>query len=119
MGNVQIELDFSEFKCTAELFDTEIAKKFVEHLPYEVALTQWGGELYGSIGIDLGEEEPVEEIPEGGLAYTKKGNYLCVFYGQRPAWAVEYIGNISNNGWTKLLGTTSISSVTVRRVDDK
>jgi len=117
MDKLMIELDFGKFKCRAELFNTEIAKRFAEHLPYKVDLIQWGGELYGSIGVDLGEEAPIEEIPEGGVAYTKKGNYICVFYGQAPAWAVEYIGDIINNGWTKLLEYDSIDSVVIKRCE--
>jgi len=37
------------------------------------------------------------------LAYTNKGNYLCVFYGQTPAWPVEFIGQIIDDQWKQLL----------------
>ena len=55
--------------------------------------------MYGSIGKDFGTEDPVSTIPSGGLAYTNRGNYLCIFYGQTPAWPVEYIGNIIDDGF--------------------
>ncbi len=92
--NNKIILNFGEFSITAKLFDTKIARQFYAHLPYEISLTTWGDEAYGSIGIDLGEEDPVPDIPPGGLAYTRQGNYFCIFYGQKPAWAVEFIGEI-------------------------
>ncbi len=97
-----ILLNFGEFSLTAKLFDTQVARQFIAHLPCEIPLTTWGDEAYGPIGIDLGEENPVPDIPPGGLAYTNQGNYFCIFYGQRPAWAVEYIGKIEGNEWQRL-----------------
>jgi len=98
-----IELDFGDFILEAELFDTLIARKFAAHLPYTVQLEQWGRELYGSIGRNLGEEQPVEDIPPGGIAYTSNGKYFCIFFGQKPAWAVEHIGRIIDEQWEKLV----------------
>lgn len=69
---------------------------------YSIELTTWGDEAYGPIGVDLGEHNPIPEIPGGGIAYTNNGNYLCFFYGQRPAWEVEYIGNMDTN-WNALI----------------
>ncbi|MGB5159251.1 cyclophilin-like fold protein [Desulfobacterium sp. N47] len=114
MSKKQIELDFKTFILEAELYDTAIAKKFAQNLPYTVNLMQWGKELYGSIGINLGEENPVPEIPPGGIAYTSNGNYLCIFFGQTPAWSVEHIGNIIGDQWVRLNQSKSISSVIVR-----
>ncbi len=109
-----IELDFGSFVLEAKLFDTRTAKKFAEHLPYQVRLTHWGNELYGTIGKDLGEENPVEDIPQGGIAYTSQGNYVCVFFGQRPAWPVEYIGQIIDDQWVKLVQSPAQTAVGIR-----
>ncbi|MBU3946985.1 MAG: hypothetical protein KJ882_05790 [Proteobacteria bacterium] len=114
MSDKLIELDFKSFILEAELFDTKIARKFAQNLPYTVSLMQWGNELYGSIGIDLGEENPVPKIPSGGIAYTNNGNYLCIFFGQSPAWAVEHLGNIIGNQWIRLAENQSNTSVTVK-----
>jgi len=110
----QIELDFGSFVLDAELFDTKIANKFAERLPYTINLIQWGKELYGTIGINLGEENPAADIPSGGLAYTNNGNYLYIFFGQTPAWEVEYIGHIIGDKWEILLKNTSNTSVTIK-----
>ena len=104
-----IKLDFGILVLEAELFNNNIAKKFADNLPYAINLTQWGNELYGSIDVDLGVEDPIPAIPPGGIAYTNNGNYLCVFYGQTPAWPVEYIGQIKNDEWKKLLEVDSLS----------
>jgi hypothetical protein len=109
-----ITLDFGELKLETELFDSVIANKFVEHLPYTIDLTQWGQELYGSIGIDLGEDKPISDIPPGGLAYTRQGNYFCIFFGQAPAWPVEYIGQIRGDTWKQLFQANNLTKVSVR-----
>ena len=100
---INIVLDFGEFVLDAALFDTDVARRFAGSLPLRVDLTQWGNELYGPAGIDLGEENPVEEIPEGGIAYTSRGGLVCVFFGQRPAWPVDYIVRIKKGQWRRLL----------------
>ena len=114
MAHDQIELDFGGFVLDAELFDTVPAKSFAERLPYNVHLMQWGSELYGSIGRDLGEENPVEKIPPGGIAYTSKGNYVCIFFGRTPAWAVEHIGYILGDQWKMLVENPLQDSVIIR-----
>jgi uncharacterized protein len=108
-----IILDFGAFSLEAELFETSVAQKFKQHLPYHVRLMQWGNELYGSIGKDLGEEDPVPDIPPGGIAYTRQGNYVCIFFGQTPAWDVEYIGQIAGNQWSRLPADPLQESVSI------
>jgi hypothetical protein len=114
MENTSIELDFGSLVLSARLFDTDIAKKFLRHLPVTVNLMQWGEEFYGGIGVDLGGENPVPVIPPGGIAYTNSGNYVCIFFGQRPAWAVEHIGQIADNQWPRLRKIPDCRSVTIR-----
>lgn len=100
---MDIILDFCDFQLEAELFENKIAERFGSFLPYIIELTQWGNELYGSIGKKLGEENLVSIIQEGGLAYTERGTYFCIFFGQNPAWPVEYIGQIKGQQWKALL----------------
>lgn len=113
---MKINLKFNDFSLLAELFTTETARKFAMGLPYKMKLTQWGRELYGSIGTDLGEENPVPGIPPGGIAYTNHGNYICIFFGQDPAWPVEYIGQIEGDGWRRLLRAEGLDSVFIERL---
>lgn len=114
MQKKEVILDFGSVILEAELFDSKISEKFIKHLPYTINLTQWGDEVYGSIDINLGEENPIPKIPPGGIAYTNTGNYLCVFFGQTPAWPVEYIGQIQGDGWEKLAEVHSFDSLTIR-----
>jgi len=111
-------LDFGELYLTADLFNTRIAAELYESLPCEISLVSWGRELYGPIDLDLGEEQPVSIIPPGGLDYTRKGNFFCIFYGQDPAWDVEHIGRISDE-WQALLTMKHLSRVVLDRVIEK
>lgn len=115
--NARIRLDFGAFTLTAALFDTSVAKRFYGALPLTVELTYWGGEAYGTIGRDLGAEAPVPVIPSGGLAYTNRGDYLCIFFGQTPAWPVEHVGKIEGTDYRALLagqpGTVTITKETL------
>lgn len=110
----QVTLDFGEFILDAELFDSTIAEKFAKNMPYTISLEKWGNEVYGPIGLNLGEDNPIPEIPPGGIAYTNNGNFLCVFFGQKPAWDVEHIGQIVGESWKKLRDNNSINSVIIK-----
>jgi hypothetical protein len=114
MKTKAIELDFGPVVIDAMLFNSHIAEKFLKILPVTVPLMQWGKEFYGSIGVDLGEEHPVGEISPGGIAYTNSGNYVCIFFGQKPAWAVEHIGQIVDDQWQCLSEIPDCRSVTIR-----
>lgn len=111
---MDIELDFGRFVCKATLFDTDIAKRFAENLPYKVTLMKWGDELYGPIGKNLGTENPAPNIPPGGIAYTHEGNYVCVFFGQTPAWPVEYIGQLTDDDLKIIAANPAQESVEIR-----
>jgi hypothetical protein len=111
-GEHRVFLDFGTFSLTAALFDTPIAAAFFDRLPVNVDLVAWGEELYGPMDADLGSRRPQAMIPEGGLAYTNRGNYFCIFFGQRPAWPVEFIGAVEGEGWRRLR-LESVNSVRV------
>ena len=93
----------NELLLTGRLFDSPAGRELYQSLPQEIHLKKWGNELYGAIRSELPPGHLQTEIPEGGIAYTNQGNYLCIFYGQRPAWPVNYIGQILGDSWKELL----------------
>ena len=113
----KIVLQFPDFNLEAELFDQVIAEKLFENIPAEIHLTRWGNELYGPIKQDFGTNSPVPVIPEGGIAYTNQGNYVCIFFGQNPAWPVEYIGRITGD-WKILLKESDLKLVKIIPVSE-
>lgn len=114
-NEMDIELHFNDIIMQGRLFDTEIGRRLYAALPVKINLQTWGDESYGSIGVDLGAENPIPEIPAGGIAYTNQGDYLCLFYGQRPAWPVEHVGEILEEQWQQLrtFNPSSVEVITV------
>ena len=112
--SLSIQLDFGAFTADAILFDTPVGRSVWNALPVTVSLTGWGAELYGPIPGDHGESRPVPKIPSGGIAYSRTGSYLCLFFGQDPAWPVDHIGQIDGDQWKALLGAAP-NSVTVSK----
>ena len=115
MVKTSIILDFGSFELQADLFDHPIAHALLPLLPVSIPLTRWGGELYGPLPEDLGRHDPVPEIPPGGIAYSQTGSYLCVFFGQTPAWAVDYIGCIPGKHWQQLLTCDHVKHLTIKQ----
>ncbi len=112
----QIVLDFGTFDLRAKLFDLPICEALVKILPATIDLTSWGGELYGTLPLSCDEPgKLVSAIPPGGIAYSYQGSYLCIFFGQTPAWPVEHIGNIAGNKWESLKNTR-VDKVTIKVV---
>jgi hypothetical protein len=72
----------------AELFDdfSPITfKKIVEALPIEGVGYRWGDEIYFSTGIDVEEENAVEVVEKGTIAFWPPGKAICIFWGPTPA----------------------------------
>ena len=79
----------------ARIFDTPTGQAFKASLPYQVpSLNAYGDEVYGGWKVTLPSTKPQPMIPPGGLAYSAQGNYLCVFFGQAPAWPVVSLAEV-------------------------
>ena len=79
----------------ARVFDTPTSRAFIDGCPHQIpSLHAYGDEVYGSLRHALPQHKAQPIIPPGGIAYSAQGQYLCIFFGQRPAWAVDYIAQI-------------------------
>lgn len=54
-------------------------------LPLKVNLSRWGEELYGSIPVEIDEENSQVECEVGDVGYWISGNGFCIFFGKTPA----------------------------------
>ena len=109
-----IQLAFDQLELPAELNASPIARQLAELLPLSLELQTWGAEVYGSIGRDLGSHRLQAQVEAGSLAYTNRGNYFCIFFGQQPAWPVDLIGAIPTGDWQKLR-SARLSRLTIRK----
>ena len=71
----------------AELSDEnpETARAIWEALPIEGRASTWGDEIYFSIPVEAGPENPREVVEMGDLGYWPPGSAFCIFFGPTPA----------------------------------
>jgi hypothetical protein len=84
MASVQIEA--SGYVLEAELLDTPAAKTIAASLPLSARMSRWGDEYYGSVGVDISQDDTAREVMAvGEIAYWPPGKALCIFFGRTPA----------------------------------
>ncbi len=59
--------------------------KLVKALPIESTAYRWGDEVYFSTPVKAEEENAVETVEKGTVAFWPPGNALCIFWGPTPA----------------------------------
>jgi len=60
-------------------------KEIWNALPLEVNLSRWGEELYGTIPVEIDEENSQLECEVGDVGYWMSGTGFCIFFGKTPA----------------------------------
>jgi hypothetical protein len=81
---MKIVIEISGREFPAELNDSETAKKVVDALPLEARTSTWGEEIYFSIPVEAEEEDAVETVESGDLAFWPVGSAFCIFFGPTP-----------------------------------
>jgi hypothetical protein len=82
----KIIIEAGAHRLEAELSDSAAARKIADALPRAAAMSRWGDEYYGSIDIDVPEDETGKQLMDiGEIAYWPPGKALCVFFGPTPA----------------------------------
>ena len=69
----------------ATLNESITARAIHEALPIEARANTWGDEIYFSIPVELGPEDPREVVELGDLGYWPPGTAFCIFFGRTPA----------------------------------
>lgn len=81
--NITIIVD--DIALTAELKATPTSEKLLSSLPIEGRTNTWGEEIYFEIPVDADlEEDAIEEVEVGTVAYWPTGRALCIFFGPTP-----------------------------------
>jgi uncharacterized protein len=63
----------------------ETIEAITNALPLDLNLSRWGEELYGSIPVEIEEENSQVECEVGDVGYWPQGNGFCIFFGKTPA----------------------------------
>ena len=119
-----IRITVGDVVLTADLHETETARRIWEALPLEATGSLWGDEIYFDVPVDMGEEDPKEVVEVGDLGYWPPGKAFCLFWGPtpssvgdevRPASPVNVFGRIAEDA--RLLGSAGTTHVKVERLE--
>lgn len=70
---------------TAELDDSETARKIAAALPIEGSANVWGDEIYFEIPLHMETAAGARaEVAVGELGYWPTGSAFCIFFGPTP-----------------------------------
>lgn len=79
-----IKIKTGDIEATAQLNESQTAKKIFDSLPIEARLSLWGDEIYFTIPVKCPPEEPKEAVEIGDIAYWPEGSGFCIFFGKTP-----------------------------------
>ena len=83
MTTIKIRINNNEYLAT--LNQTETAQKILSSLPIKGRIRCWGGEIYFSIPLKIGQCSLAKaEVEVGDLAYWPPGKAFCIFFSNTP-----------------------------------
>ena len=124
MERRQIRITAGDVSVIATLHTSRTADLVWDALPITASGSTWGDEIYFGTEVEAEEEDGVEVVELGDVAYWPPGQALCLFFGPtpasqgdeiRPASAVSVFGRIEGDP-TVLKGVASGQQVLVERV---
>lgn len=106
MPHRRVRITAGAVNVTATLNDSVTAGMMWDALPYEAPAGTWGDEIYFTIPVEADEEQAVDVVEMGAVAYWPPGSALCLFFGLtpmsrgdeiRPASAVNVLGSVDDD----------------------
>lgn len=97
MARMRIVVPQAGLDLTAVLNDSATAALLWEALPLEGAAQTWGAEVYFSVPVVTGEEDPQPTVASGAIGYWPPGAALCLFFGQQPVSPVNLVGTLEED----------------------
>ena len=123
MDHRTISISVGGIQVLARLDDNATADKVWEALPISASASTWGDEIYFRTTVQADEQDAVETVDMGALAYWPPGQAICLFFGPtpvsvgdeiRPASPVNVVGTIEGDP-TVLKSVASGEQVVVER----
>ncbi len=87
----------------------------VGSLPFESTARRWGDEVYFETPVEVEEENAVEVVDVGVIAYWPPGKALCLFFGPTPASRSP--GEVRAYSPVNVLGRVAEGIEVLRRVE--
>jgi hypothetical protein len=89
--------------------NSETARAIWDALPIEARANVWGDEIYFSIPVKIGLENPKEVVELGDLGYWPPGSAFCIFFGKTPASRGDEIRPASPvNVFGRIIGDSTV-----------
>jgi hypothetical protein len=79
MARMRIVIEEAGVEMTAELNDSATAAAVWSALPVESAVQTWGAEVYFSVPVECGPEDPQATVISGAVGYWPPGKAVCLF----------------------------------------
>jgi hypothetical protein len=92
MARMRILIEEAGVEMTAELNDSATTSELWRALPLESPVQTWGAEVYFTVPVDCGEEDPRATVTSGTVGYWPPGRAVCLFFGQQPVSPVNLVG---------------------------
>ena len=97
MARMRILVGEAGLELTAALNDSATATLLWEALPLESPAQTWGAEVYFTVPVETGEEDPQATVAPGAVGYWPPGAALCLFFGQQPVSPVNLVGALEGD----------------------
>ncbi len=120
----RVRITAGDLALDAEFNESATAHEVLKALPITGKAARWGDEIYFTVSVSAGPEDPTEIVQPGDIAFWPPGSALCIFWGPtpashgdeiRPASPVNVIGRISGD-LSALDGVSEGAEVRIDRI---
>ena len=111
----KLKISNNDFNIELLLNDSMTADALWDSTPFESVNNVWGGEIYFSTPVSLGEEDSREIFLVTDVAYWTPGNALCLFHDVTP---ISREGEIRLASQGNLVGNLISASQVITKFKD-
>ena len=97
MNRMRVTVGEAGVDLVVTLNDSATAAELWEALPIEGSAQVWGDEVYFTVPVERGPEDPQATVELGAVGYWPPGSALCLFFGQQPVSPVNVVGSIDGD----------------------
>lgn len=85
MKKIKVYIGDEEFDARLDEAAAPVTvRKIYDALPIDGTINSWGDEFYFPIPVEAENENSVESVSKGDLAFWPRGNAFCIFFGKTP-----------------------------------
>jgi len=114
-ATTKIKITAGRVSLAAALNDSDTASRIIRALPITASANRWGNEIYFTVAVTAGAENPKAVVAMGDLAYWPPGRAFCIFFGPTPASEGDDIRPASP---VNVVGQVTGDATALRQVQD-